>query len=203
MFPELLFSDRMPNKMPAVIIASQALGGEYLEDQHDRFTFMGLEFELLYLVMLQHPIVLLATTSTDGKCRVFSTFIKGVDTRESKTGSSSDPKFGEVKSRFCSFINLLSQIVQLDLSSSWTFGVKWSPSGNTLAYVGHNSMIYFVDDIGPSPLAQNVAFRNLPLRDVGQLSILLTAFVSLYFGPKHKFPSGPICFRENGHRRGI
>lgn len=101
-----------------------------------------------------HPNnILLATTSTDGKCRVFSTFIKGVDTRESKTGSSSDPKFGE-------------QIVQLDLSSSWTFGVKWSPSGNTLAYVGHNSMIYFVDDIGPSPLAQNVAFRNLPLRDV-------------------------------------
>lgn len=58
-------------------------------------------------------------------------------------------------------------IVQLDLSSSWTFGVKWSPSGNTLAYVGHNSMIYFVDDVGPSPLAQNVVFRDLPLRDVG------------------------------------
>ncbi|KAG8481448.1 hypothetical protein CXB51_026298 [Gossypium anomalum] len=106
-----------------------------------------------------HPNnILLATTSTDGKCRVFSTFIKGVDTRESKTGSSSDPKFGE-------------QIVQLDLSSSWTFGVKWSPSGNTLAYVGHNSMIYFVDDIGPSPLAQNVAFRNLPLRDVEKMVI--------------------------------
>lgn len=29
-------------------------------------------------------------------------------------------------------------------------------------------MIYFVDDVGPSPLAQNVAFRDLPLRDVGQ-----------------------------------
>jgi hypothetical protein len=28
------------------------------------------------------------------------------------------------------------QIVQLDLSYSWAFGVKWSPSGNTLAYVG-------------------------------------------------------------------
>ncbi|XP_039045785.1 actin-related protein 2/3 complex subunit 1A-like [Hibiscus syriacus] len=101
-----------------------------------------------------HPNnILLATTSTDGKCRVFSTFIKGVDTRESKTGSSSDPKFGE-------------QILQLDLSSSWAFGVNWSPSGNTLAYVGHNSMIYFVDDVGPSPLAQNVAVRYLPLRDV-------------------------------------
>ncbi|KAJ0113241.1 hypothetical protein Patl1_02648 [Pistacia atlantica] len=97
--------------------------------------------------------ILLATTSTDGKCRVFSTFIKGVDTRDSKAGSSSETKFGE-------------QIVQLDLTFSWAFGVKWSPSGNTLAYVGHNSMIYFVDDVGPSPLAQNVAFRDLPLRDV-------------------------------------
>ncbi|KAL5837192.1 hypothetical protein ACOSQ3_014361 [Xanthoceras sorbifolium] len=101
-----------------------------------------------------HPNnILLATTSTDGKCRVFSTFIKGVDTRESKMGTTSDSKFGE-------------QIVQLDLSFSWAFGVKWSPSGNTLAYVGHSSMIYFVDDVGPSPLAQNVAFRDLPLRDV-------------------------------------
>lgn len=101
-----------------------------------------------------HPNnVFLATTSTDGKCRVFSTFIKGVDIKEKKEGTSSDTKFGE-------------QILQLDLSFSWAFGVKWSPSGNTLAYVGHNSMIYFVDDVGPSPLAQNVAFRDLPLRDV-------------------------------------
>ncbi|KAK7255758.1 hypothetical protein RIF29_29177 [Crotalaria pallida] len=105
-----------------------------------------------------HPNnILLATTSTDGKCRVFSTFIKGVDAKDSKKGTS-DSKFGDSK-----FGEL---IVQLDLSSSWTFGVKWSPSGNTLAYVGHNSMIYFVDDVGPSPLAQNVVFRDLPLRDV-------------------------------------
>ncbi|XP_058100961.1 actin-related protein 2/3 complex subunit 1B isoform X3 [Magnolia sinica] len=102
-----------------------------------------------------HPNnILLATTSTDGKCRVFSTFIKGVDSRDSGTGHPGDSKFGE------------QQIVQLDLSFSWAFGVKWSPSGNTLAYSGHNSMIYFVDDIGPSPSAQNVAFHDLPLRDV-------------------------------------
>ncbi|KAJ0230176.1 Actin-related protein 2/3 complex subunit 1B [Hirschfeldia incana] len=101
-----------------------------------------------------HPNnVLLATTSTDGKCRVFSTFIKGVDTKDPKASSPAESKFGE-------------QILQLDLSYSWAFGVKWSPSGNTLAYVGHSSMIYFVDDVGPSPLAQSVAFRDLPLRDV-------------------------------------
>ncbi|KAF2290647.1 hypothetical protein GH714_014856 [Hevea brasiliensis] len=35
-----------------------------------------------------------------------------------------------------------------------------------LSGCGHNSMIYFVDDVGPSPLAQNVAFYDLPLRDV-------------------------------------
>lgn len=35
-------------------------------------------------------------------------------------------------------------------------------------------MIYFVDDVGPSPLAQNVVFRDLPLRDVGQHPLFLT-----------------------------
>ncbi|WJX86527.1 Actin-related protein 2/3 complex subunit 1A [Trifolium repens] len=83
-----------------------------------------------------HPDnILLATTSTDGKCRVFSTFIKGVDAKndnmkDSKKSTSSDMKFVD-------------------------------------SYVGHNSMIYFVDDVGPSPLAQNAVFRDLPLRDVG------------------------------------
>ncbi|CAK9158908.1 unnamed protein product [Ilex paraguariensis] len=101
-----------------------------------------------------HPNnILLATTSTDGKCRVFSTFIKGIDTRDSGSGPSSDSKFGE-------------QIIELDLSLSWAFGVKWSPSGNTLAYVGHNSMVYFVDEVGPPPSAQSVTIRHLPLRDV-------------------------------------
>lgn len=101
-----------------------------------------------------HPNnILLATTSTDGKCRIFSTLIKGVDSRDSATSLASDAKFGE-------------QIVQLDLCSSWAFGVKWSPSGNTLAYVGHSSTIYFIEDVGPAPSAQTVAFRDLPLRDV-------------------------------------
>ncbi|KAF3577609.1 hypothetical protein DY000_02030037, partial [Brassica cretica] len=143
-----------------------------------------------------HPNnILLATTSTDGKCRVFSTFIKGVDTKDPKAGSPAESKFGEVcflwqaylfsnihrimpcidilptlssntREFFWAVSMLKQQILQLDLSYSWTFGVKWSPSGNTLAYVGHSSMIYFVDDVGPSPLAQSVAFRDLPLRDV-------------------------------------
>ncbi|KAM5579953.1 actin-related protein 2/3 complex subunit 1B [Rosa sericea] len=118
-----------------------------------------------------HPNnILLATASTDGKCRIFSTYIKVIDAKESKTVSSSDAKFGEL-------------ILQLDLSSSWAFGVRWSPSGNTLAYVGHNSMIYFVDEVGPSPLAQNVAFRDLPLRDVLFLSERLVIGVGFDCNP--------------------
>ncbi|KAB1213243.1 Actin-related protein 2/3 complex subunit 1A [Morella rubra] len=74
--------------------------------------------------------------------------------------------FQGFKNRFFFGFKFGEQIVQLDLSFSWAFGVKWSPSGNTLAYVGHNSMIYFVDDVGPSPLAQSVAFQDLPLCDV-------------------------------------
>ncbi|KAF7815770.1 actin-related protein 2/3 complex subunit 1B-like [Senna tora] len=76
---------------------------------------------------------------------------------DTKTNTPVDTKFGEL-------------IAELDLSVSWTFGVKWSPKGNTLAFVGHNSMIYFVNDIGPSPVCQRVASRDLPLRDVTFIS---------------------------------
>ncbi|XP_050379845.1 actin-related protein 2/3 complex subunit 1B-like [Argentina anserina] len=128
-----------------------------------------------------HPNnILLTTASTDGKCRIFSTYIKVVDEKESKAGSSSDAKFGEL-------------ILQLDILCCWAFGVRWSPSGNTLAYVGHNSLIYFVDEVGPSPLAQNVVFHDLPLRDVLFLSERLVNGVG--------FDCNPIVFAAD--ERGI
>lgn len=42
-------------------------------------------------------------------------------------------------------------------------------------------MIYFVDDVGPSPLAQSVALRDLPLRDVGQRPFLLKQGLQFFF----------------------
>uniref|UniRef100_M8ARE0 Arp2/3 complex 41 kDa subunit n=1 Tax=Aegilops tauschii TaxID=37682 RepID=M8ARE0_AEGTA len=109
----------------------------------------------------------LATTSTDGKCRVFSTIIKGVDTRGPQAGASVDWKFGELLVVLVTFSPIrMQQIAQLDLSPTWAFGVRWSPSGKTLAYAGHSSMIYFVDDVEGSPAAQNLALRDLPLRDI-------------------------------------
>jgi len=79
-------------------------------------------------------------------------------TRGSQSSTSTDSKFGE-------------QIAQLDLSSTWVFGVRWSASGKTLAYAGHNSMIYFVDEVESAPAAQNLALRDLPLRDVGSFCL--------------------------------
>lgn len=31
---------------------------------------------------------------------------------------------------------LLQELIQLDLACGWSFGVHWSPSGKSLAYVG-------------------------------------------------------------------
>jgi len=105
-----------------------------------------------------HPNnVLLATTSTDSKCRVFSAFIKGVDAKKDSTTAFGDIKFGE-------------ELIQLDLACGWSFGVHWSPSGKSLAYVGHDSTIHFVTDVGPTPRARSISLRHLPLRDVLFLS---------------------------------
>lgn len=46
-------------------------------------------------------------------------------------------------------------------------------------------MIYFIEDVGSSPSAQNVALRDLPLRDVGQ-HFPFTLFYSIYVHLKHK-----------------
>lgn len=105
-----------------------------------------------------HPNnVLLATTSTDCKCRVFSAYIKGVDSRGDANTSFGEIKFGE-------------QLVELNLGFSWTFGVKWSPSGNAFSYVGHDSTICFAKNVGRTTSSQIINLHGLPLRDVLFLS---------------------------------
>ncbi|XP_057994189.1 actin-related protein 2/3 complex subunit 1B isoform X6 [Hevea brasiliensis] len=66
----------------------------------------------------------------------------------------------------------VSKLIRKRHDSSVT-SVAWHPNNGLKSRLffrlqiwrGHNSMIYFVDDVGP-PLAQNVAFCDLPLRDV-------------------------------------
>ena len=70
-----------------------------------------------------HPNnVLLATSSTDCFARVFSGFIKGVDKRPGETAFGSRLPFGELLAEYP--------------AAGWVHSVKWSPSGNSLAFTG-------------------------------------------------------------------
>ncbi|XP_052178626.1 actin-related protein 2/3 complex subunit 1A isoform X6 [Diospyros lotus] len=67
----------------------------------------------------------------------------------------------------------VSKLIRKRHESSVTC-VAWHPNNRSRSRLrirfeiwrGHNSTIYFVDEVGPAPSAQTVAFRNLPLRDV-------------------------------------
>ncbi|CAI5946618.1 unnamed protein product, partial [Closterium sp. NIES-65] len=120
-----------------------------------------------------HPNnLLLATTCTDNKCRIFSATIKGVDSKSSESSSSGgfSGKFGE-------------QLLQLDLAFGWTFGARWSPSGANLAFVGHDSTIHFINDVGPSLTLHSISLRYLPLRDVLFLSDRLLVAAGFDYNP--------------------
>merc|ERR1712100_607203 len=79
-----------------------------------------------------HPEnVLLATASSDTNCRVFSTFIKGVDKRPTSTPFGTKLPFGSLQGTY--------------ESSGWAHSCDWSPSGNQLAFVGHDSTMTVID----------------------------------------------------------
>ena len=91
-----------------------------------------------------HPnSVLLASGSTDGHARVFSGYIKGVDTRPEPSA------WGE---------RLPFQTLCFDYvndSQAWVDDVAFSPSGNALAWATHDSSIFVAYPSGPDqpPLA--------------------------------------------------
>lgn len=68
---------------------------------------------------------LLATTCCDFKCRVFNAWIKTTDKDTTKS------KFGS--------------LVSEHIAKGWVHSVQFSPSGNTMAYLAHDSTVAFVD----------------------------------------------------------
>jgi len=74
---------------------------------------------------------LLATASSDFRCRVFSAYIPDVDGGGCDAiicGNTSSTSFGDV-------------LAEYDGSNGWVEGCAWSPNGNVLAYVGHDSSL--------------------------------------------------------------
>jgi len=101
-----------------------------------------------------HPNnVFLATGSTDFKARVFSAFIKGVDSKVPAGPFGSKLPFGEL-------------LLELDSASGWVHAIKWSPSGNVIAFAGHDSSVNFANITAQPPAVQRLRLIYLPLREL-------------------------------------
>jgi len=97
-----------------------------------------------------HPNnIFIATGSTDFKCRIFSAFIKGIDQRGTP-GPFPEKPFGEQMASFT--------------CGGWVHSVAFSPSGNQLAFSGHDSSVSFATL--PDTKVQTVKHKDLPLRDI-------------------------------------
>eukprot|EP01105_Mastigella_eilhardi_P005484 TRINITY_DN17184_c0_g1_i1.p1 TRINITY_DN17184_c0_g1~~TRINITY_DN17184_c0_g1_i1.p1 ORF type:complete len:388 (-),score=88.60 TRINITY_DN17184_c0_g1_i1:372-1463(-) len=94
---------------------------------------------------------LIASGSTDFKARIFSALIKGVDKRPAPCSWWSDkpPVFGEC--------------IYESESAGWVHGIAFSPSGNRLAFTGHDSAITFCEAGKP---AATLKLQRLPQLDV-------------------------------------
>lgn len=97
-----------------------------------------------------HPNnIVLAAGSSDFKCRLFSGFIKGVDKKDRATNpftSHSNFSFGECLGEF---------EASHGWGPGWVHDCDFSPSGNILVFVGHDSTINFVE-------GKNVQTHRLP-----------------------------------------
>lgn len=85
-----------------------------------------------------HPNnVLLAAGSTDGHARVFSGYIKGIDAKPAPTAWGERLPFQHLCGEFA------------NKTYAWVHDVAFSPSGNSLAYVSHDSSITVVYPSAP------------------------------------------------------
>jgi len=127
-----------------------------------------------------HPNnILLATASSDFKCRIFGAAIKGVDTGSLETPFGPKAAFGEC-------------YAEIDICMGWVQAVRWSPSGNLLAFVGQDSTLAVSDISSGQPAAATVLvkYNNLPFRDL--LFVDETSIVAV------GFDCTPVLFQNTG-----
>jgi len=100
-----------------------------------------------------HPSsALIATAGTDFKARVFSAFIKGVDKGAPNTPFGSKLPFGE-------------PLAEVDCEG-WVQSIKWSPSGNLLAWASHDSTVTVASADGGQLRPNVIKYGDLPMRDL-------------------------------------
>mmetsp|Transcript_8461 Transcript_8461/g.24185 ORF Transcript_8461/g.24185 Transcript_8461/m.24185 type:complete len:355 (-) Transcript_8461:84-1148(-) len=98
-----------------------------------------------------HPNnVLLATASADNNARVVSAFIRGVDKKPGDTAYGARLPFGELFATYP--------------ARGWMHAVKWSPSGDYIAFCSHDSTVTIMDTHSGEPTV--LKLKELPLCDL-------------------------------------
>ncbi|KAJ5709890.1 hypothetical protein N7493_009482 [Penicillium malachiteum] len=132
----------------------------YFEEENDWWISKHLKKPIRSTIttLAWHPnSVLLAAGSTDSHARVFSSFIKGIDSRPEPSAWGERLPFNTICGEF------------LNDSAGWIQGVAFSPSGNALAFTGHDSSVTVVYPSAPEqpPRAMlNISTRLLPLNSL-------------------------------------
>lgn len=138
----------------AVASGAKSVSVCYFEEDNDWWVSKHIKKHRSTVLKVEwHPNnVLLATSSTDYKARIFSAVIKGVDKKPPATPFGATlPAFGE-------------PVVEFDCTA-WVTGLRWNPSGNFLAFTGQDSSLSVVDIRSPSEVTV-VKHRDLPFRDI-------------------------------------
>ncbi len=131
-----------------------------------------------------HPnSVLLAAGSTDGHARVLSSFIKGVDERPEPSAWGERLPFNTVCGEY------------LNRTAGWVHAVAFSPSGNALAFAGHDSTLTVVYPSAPEQ----------PPRAIISVATQVLPFVSLVWSSEDEIiAAGYNCeaYRLQGSESG-
>eukprot|EP01133_Synstelium_polycarpum_P002903 gene2903-3335_t len=125
----------------------------FFEEEHDWWASNHIKRHKSTVLKVDwHPNnLLLATSSSDYKTRVFDAYIKKADGRVTRP-------YGEIP--------FGQPIFEFDQCASWVHALKWSASGNLLAFASHDSTIAVADFSSNPPTVQKLRLRNLPLRDL-------------------------------------
>jgi len=121
---------------------------------------------------------MLATGSSDYKCRIFCAAIKNVD-------AGAKGKFGEL-------------LMEVDIGKNWIHGLSWSPSCKCLAICSHDSCVHFVDVDGVPSVSTKPATQTSKLRQLPQCACVFLsddALVSVGFHDK------PLLFTRQSDGR--
>lgn len=137
----------------AVATGARLISVCYFEQENDWWVSKHIKKPIRSTVLSLdwHPNnVLLAAGSADFKARVFSGYIKGLDEKPSATAWGKKMTFGECMAEFANG------------GGGWVHGVSFSPDGNKLAWIGHDSS-FSVVDMNKDKDVCTIKFSQLPL----------------------------------------